>query len=71
VNGIPFSIILGEDELAQGKIKIKENGLPADNPDKDGITIEKANLVSEVKSRLQSKAEKQDSLANGVGNLTV
>jgi histidyl-tRNA synthetase len=68
VNGIPFSIILGEDELADGKIKIKENGLPADNPEKDGVTVEKANLVSEVKSRLQSMAERQ-SLVNGVANL--
>ena len=26
-NSVPFAIFIGEDELAQGKVKIKEMGL--------------------------------------------
>ncbi|KAI9894663.1 MAG: Cytoplasmic and mitochondrial histidine tRNA synthetase [Vezdaea aestivalis] len=32
--GIPFAVILGEDEQAQGKLKIKEMGLPDGHPEK-------------------------------------
>ncbi|KAF2435754.1 histidyl-tRNA synthetase [Tothia fuscella] len=69
--GIPFTVILGEDELAQGKLKIKELGLPAGHPEKDGVMIEKSDLVREVKSRLQTAAQKQEDLENGVANLAV
>lgn len=56
-SGIPFAVILGEDEQAQGKVKIKEMGLAADNPEKDGVMVNLADLVTEVRARLQKKAE--------------
>ena len=31
-NGVPFAVIIGEDELAQGVVKIKEMGLPEGHP---------------------------------------
>jgi histidyl-tRNA synthetase len=52
-------------------LKIKKMGLPEGHPEKDGVMVEKVNLVSEVKSRLQALAEQQNSLANGVANLAV
>jgi histidyl-tRNA synthetase len=69
--GVPFAVILGEDELAQGKLKIKELGLPNEHPEKDGVMVEKVNLVAEVKKRLQAVAEQQNSLPNGVANLAI
>ena len=32
VNGVPFAVILGDDELAEGKCKIKEMGLEEGPP---------------------------------------
>lgn len=57
VNGVPFSVILGEDEIAQGKVKIKENGLRDGHPEKDGVMVNLDSLVSEVKQRLKRKAD--------------
>lgn len=57
VNGVPFSVILGEDEIAQGKVKIKENGLRDGHPEKDGVMVNLDALVSEVKQRLKRKAD--------------
>ena len=55
VNGVPFSIILGEDELAQGKVKVKEMGLPDDHPEKEGVLVELSNIAQDVKQRLERK----------------
>ncbi|KAL2271117.1 hypothetical protein VTJ83DRAFT_488 [Remersonia thermophila] len=60
--GVPFALILGEDELAQGKAKIKEMGLPEDHPLKEGELISLDNLIEEVKLRIQKKQE-TDALA--------
>lgn len=57
VNGVPFSVILGEDEIAQGKVKIKENGLRDGHPEKDGVMVNLDALVSEVRQRLKRKAD--------------
>ena len=54
--GIPFAIILGEEEMAAGKVRIKEMGLPEGHPEKEGVEVELASLVSELKSRLSQKA---------------
>jgi histidyl-tRNA synthetase len=51
------SPVLGEDEIAQGKVKIKENGLRADHPEKSGVDVDLSNLVSEVKARIKRKSE--------------
>ncbi|KAK4251975.1 hypothetical protein C7999DRAFT_27664 [Corynascus novoguineensis] len=55
--GVPFALILGEDELAQGKAKLKEMGLPDDHPLKEGELISLDNLIEEVKARLVRKQE--------------
>ncbi|KAL4920454.1 hypothetical protein BDW62DRAFT_6067 [Aspergillus aurantiobrunneus] len=50
--GIPLAVILGEEELAAGKVKLKELGLPEGHPEKDGSLISKENLVEEIKKKL-------------------
>lgn len=54
---MPFALILGEDELAQGKIKIKEMGLPEDHPLKEGELIDLKNLTKEVQVRIERKKQ--------------
>lgn len=44
-----------QDELAQGKAKLKEMGLPEDHPLKEGELISLDNLVQEVKARIARK----------------
>lgn len=62
--GVPFAIIVGEEEMAQGKCKIKEMGLPEGHPEKDGVLVDLANLEKEVKDRIaRSKSESPDALA--------
>ncbi|KAJ5570026.1 histidine--tRNA ligase mitochondrial [Penicillium hispanicum] len=53
--GIPFAIILGEEELAAGKVRIKEMGLPDGHPEKEGVEVELASVVPELQSRLSRK----------------
>lgn len=55
-NGVPFALILGDDELAAGKCKIKEMGLPDGHAEKDGVLVEMAKLEDEVKARIVKKA---------------
>lgn len=52
---IPFSVILGEDEIAQGKVKIKENGLRPDHPEKEGILVDLEDLVPEIQKRIERR----------------
>ena len=56
-NGIPLAVILGEDEQAQGKVKIKEMGLPDGHQQKDGVLVQLADLVQEVQNRLRSHSD--------------
>ncbi|KAI1852312.1 hypothetical protein JX265_006362 [Neoarthrinium moseri] len=56
-NGVPFAVVLGEDELAQGKVKIKEMGLGDGHPEKEGVLVDLASVADEVKQRLMRKAE--------------
>jgi histidyl-tRNA synthetase len=56
-NGVPFAVVLGEDELAQGKVKIKEMGLGDGHPEKEGVLVDLANVADEVRQRLQRKFE--------------
>ncbi|KAH8151116.1 uncharacterized protein LAJ45_04818 [Morchella importuna] len=56
-NGVPFAIVLGEDEMKEGKVKIKEMGLPEGHPDKNGVDVELVNLVHEIKKRIATKKE--------------
>lgn len=52
-NGVPFALILGEDELKAGQCKLKEMGLPEGHPEKDGVNISMENLEKEVAERIQ------------------
>ncbi|OAA67510.1 histidyl-tRNA synthetase [Cordyceps fumosorosea ARSEF 2679] len=56
-NGVPFAIFLGDDEVAQGNVKIKEMGLRDGHPEKEGILVSLDKMVDEVKSRLERKRE--------------
>jgi len=47
--------MLGEDEVAAGKAKIKENGLREGHPEKDGVLVDLDQLVPELKRRLEHK----------------
>lgn len=51
-----MSVIIGEDELAAGKVKIKENGLLEGHPEKNGVLVDLSDLVSEIKKRIDRKA---------------
>ena len=53
-NNVPFAVILGEDELSQGLIKIKQLGLPEGHPEKEGIMVQQTDLASEIRKRLRS-----------------
>lgn len=68
VGGVPFAVILGEDELREGKVKIKEMGLPEGHAEKDGALVDQGRLVEEVRERLWRKA-KEDGVAS-VGSIT-
>ncbi|KAM0559673.1 hypothetical protein ACHAPJ_004197 [Fusarium lateritium] len=56
-NGVPFAIFLGEDEVASGKVKIKEMGLQEGHPEKEGILVSQSDMAKEIKIRLQRKRE--------------
>jgi histidyl-tRNA synthetase len=48
---VPLAIILGQDELTAGKVRVKVLGLD-NHPEKEGVLVEKADLVAEVQKRL-------------------
>ena len=68
-SGIPFAVILGEDEQAQGKVKIKEMGLPEGHPEKDGVMVNSTDLVAEVRRRLRGSGG-VDAVADGMDGLS-
>ncbi|KAI0401601.1 hypothetical protein F4802DRAFT_579719 [Xylaria palmicola] len=55
--GVPLAVIIGEDELKAGKVKVKVMGLPEGHPDKEGKMIEKTDLVAECKRLLAEEAQ--------------
>jgi histidyl-tRNA synthetase len=50
---VPLAVILGEGELAAGKVRLKVLGLGDDHPEKEGVLLKKEELVTEVQKRLQ------------------
>ncbi|KAI2627212.1 hypothetical protein GGS21DRAFT_258710 [Xylaria nigripes] len=50
--GVPLAVIIGEDELKAGKVKVKIMGLPDGHPDKEGNLVEKVDLAAECKKLL-------------------
>ena len=67
VNGVPFAAFLGEDEVAQGKIKIKEMGLQDGHPEKEGILVDLKDMVAEVKLRIDRKRELESLVVDAEG----
>ena len=53
--GVPWSILLGDEELKNGEVKIKELGLAAGHPEKDGVLVQLKNLESEVQRRVKGE----------------
>lgn len=70
VNGVPFAVILGDEELKAGKCKIKEMGLPEGHPEKEGVMVELANLEQEVKQRI-GKAGASASITAGLNEMSL
>ncbi|KAF9699090.1 hypothetical protein EKO04_002802 [Ascochyta lentis] len=51
--GVPLAVILGEEELKAGQVKIKVMGITDENnPEKDGVLVNRANMVAEIRKRL-------------------
>lgn len=65
-NGVPFAIILGEQELRNGQVKIKEMGLPEGHAEKDGVLVEMERLVEEVRGRIRRKNESLEGAVDGL-----
>lgn len=63
---MPYAVVLGEDELSSGLVKIKEMGLPEGHPEKNGVDVKLAELVSEVRSRLEARGLKSEELAKAL-----
>ncbi|KAE8445035.1 Cytoplasmic and mitochondrial histidine tRNA synthetase, partial [Mollisiaceae sp. DMI_Dod_QoI] len=53
MDGVPFCVVIGEDEMAQGKVKIKQMGLPEGDPEKEGVLVNLSDIVPELKRRLE------------------
>ncbi|KAJ8110705.1 hypothetical protein OPT61_g6512 [Boeremia exigua] len=51
--GVPLAVILGEEELKAGKIKIKIMGITDEsNPEKDGVLVDRKDMATEIRKRL-------------------
>ena len=74
-NGVPLAIILGEDELKAGKAKLKQMGLPDGHPEKEGVMIDMADIVTEVKKAItrldQNTTNGFNGVVQGVGKLGI
>ncbi|KAL7273186.1 Cytoplasmic and mitochondrial histidine tRNA synthetase [Rhizina undulata] len=57
-NGVPFAVVLGEDEVKAGMVKIKEMGLPEGHPEKNGVDVKLVDLVKEIKSKIAGHRSK-------------
>ncbi|KAI2898497.1 hypothetical protein CBS63078_7613 [Aspergillus niger] len=70
--GVPFAVILGEDELAAGKVRVKEMGLEDGHPEKEGVLVDLTALPAEVKARVAKKrGESVDGVAQQLGEMKV
>ena len=70
VNGVPFAVILGDEELTAGKCKIKEMGLSNEHPEKEGVMVEMAYLEDEMRKRIGRRG-RGAALLNGVNGLSL
>ena len=69
--GVPFAVILGEEEQAQGKVKIKELGLPEGHPEKDGVLVQLTELARELRERIKRKEGGLQDVADAVDGLAI
>ena len=53
VNGVPFAIVLGDEELSRGVCKLKEMGLSEGHPEKEGVEIRLDELEQSVRERIE------------------
>lgn len=55
--GVPLAVILGEDELKEGKVKIKVLGIKdEENAEKEGVLVSRSSMVEEIRKRLPSES---------------
>lgn len=66
-NGCPLCVVIGEDEMAQGKVKIKEMGLRDGHPEKEGVMVSLDDLVPEVRKRIQRKSNLEELVQEAAG----
>ncbi|KAF2498499.1 histidyl-tRNA synthetase [Lophium mytilinum] len=67
--GIPYAVILGDDEVRDGKVTLKKFGLPEGHPEKNGVLINRSDLLAELKKKLRALSEPE--LEEKVAELTV
>ncbi|KAH0385904.1 histidyl-tRNA synthetase [Aureobasidium sp. EXF-12298] len=58
-NGVPFAIILAEEELKNGQFKLKEMGLPEGHPEKDGVPYSMDKLEEAVAAKIEASKQAQ------------
>lgn len=69
--GATISVILGEEEVKNGKLKVKVNGIMDEtDPRKTGILIDRADLVGEVGKTLQELNKGATTTGAGVATIT-
>ncbi|KAF4625776.1 hypothetical protein G7Y89_g12388 [Cudoniella acicularis] len=66
-NGCPLCVVIGEDEMAQGKVKIKEMGLRDGHPEKEGVLVNLTDLVAEVRKRILRKSNLEELIQEAAG----
>lgn len=69
-NGCPLCIVIGEDEMAAGKVRVKEMGLRDGHPEKEGVLVNLDDLVAEVRQRIKRRST-IDQLAQEAAGLKV
>ncbi|TQS38631.1 hypothetical protein Golomagni_00862 [Golovinomyces magnicellulatus] len=63
-NSVPFCIVVGDDELAKGQVRIKEMGLRDGHPQKEGVLVDLSDIVSQIRERLQKKTISDNPVEN-------
>jgi histidyl-tRNA synthetase len=70
--GVPFAVILGEEEMKAGKVRIKEMGLPEGHAEKEGVEVDLNKLADELKERLANKPSASGAtLAEQLGGVNI
>ncbi|PSR92398.1 histidyl-tRNA synthetase, class IIa [Coniella lustricola] len=67
---IPFAVILGQEELIAGQVRLKQMGLSESHPEKEGTLIAITDLVDEIRRRLD-QMKRLDHLTQSASGLRV